>query len=320
MTDSSKGLLLATGGIDSTVLAHVLSNDKLLQGLVYVDYGQAVADHAYGLVSDLGRKLHVPTYRERVVLPSHMLGSGFEVPVDGAVRKPNAQPDAYGSINMRSEKEYRTWLRDVWDVLTARNTMMLLVASSLAIYKKATCVYVGYQFDEPHWEAMYRRGWLGFRGNDTTPAYVDAFNAMTLAGGLHEQVLVKAPFLDRRTTKVEIAALGRSLDVDLDTTTYSCKFWPECGVCYQCVVRRTVLPQTGDTMRLDEFKGGDFDINLGPISRREAKAWAKREAKAKAAKRRAKKAKAKTRKKKAGTSSKSSTKKKTGKKKTRSKR
>ncbi len=229
------GVLLASGGIDSTVLAHVLHECDALVSMYFVDYGQASAKDQWSSVVDTATRLDVPSARVELSLPGYMQGSGAVF----GWRDPKPQLDPYSPLTMGSE-EYTEYLRDVWDIIPARNSLFVLYGAAFALSVGADRLYAAFQFDAPEWDVMDRTGVEAFVGCDTSPLFVHAMNELLRRGGLHKAMTVDAPFLDQRWTKQMVVDAARDMGVDLHPT-YSCEFFPECGECRQCVVRNRLL-------------------------------------------------------------------------------
>ena len=229
-----KGVLLASGGIDSMVLAYQLKKQKALDSIVFIEYGQASSEEQWRCVQHHAGVLKVQAQHVRAFLPEFMQGSGAIL--SGKQKK--KQKDPYEVMKLRGKK-YDAWLRDVWDYIPGRNTFFLLYACGWARHRKLDRVYTGFQFDEPEWRAMHRA--MSYEGDlDTYPGFLWAFNDLLEAGAFTGKMEVIAPFLDAQKDKSAIVALGRKLGVDL-SQTYSCEFWPACGSCRGCLVKRKVL-------------------------------------------------------------------------------
>lgn len=227
------GVLLCSGGIDSVTLAYLLKRHNALQCLFFCDYGQASADHQFGLVQEHADILGVEAIRETFDWPEYAKGRGF---IFEKGKYPAPMTDPYAPLKMNAE-EYSTYLEDQWDFIQGRNIAFLTKACAfvLSILTVEAVVYVAFQFDKPEWDAEPG-------GCDTSPQFVEAFNRLAAAGGFSKKVTVEAPFLDSRLTKQQIVGMARLFSVELDKT-YSCEFFPACGKCRQCLVRKMVFAQ-----------------------------------------------------------------------------
>lgn len=243
------GLLVASGGIDSTVLAYVLARHEALRGLVLIDYGQSTRVEQRDHVRFHAERLGVPWWPIVAPWPAELRystsnpdGEAKYIFEEGAfVGAPPPMQDPYAPLSMSAE-EYDSYLKDDFGFLEGRNTAFLLFAAAKAASLGLETVYTGFQFDAPEWAA----GPEGPGGCDTSPRFVRAFNALAQAGGFSRPVRVCAPFLDWRWTKPWIVQVGRLLGAPLDRTI-SCEFNPVCGGCRQCLVRERVLARSGLT-------------------------------------------------------------------------
>jgi 7-cyano-7-deazaguanine synthase in queuosine biosynthesis len=236
-------LLLASGGIDSTVLMHFLAcRDRAAGGgakteVMFCDYGQASADHQEALVAHHCLELGLRYRREKIDWPEYARGRGH---IFNEKSYPEAMDDAYEALKM-SPEEYQDYLDNKWDIIQGRNVAFLARAGAYAISRGMRYVYTAFQFDEPEWEANgWRDDFVG-PGCDTAPGFVKAFNTLSVSGGFSKPLTVVAPFLDTHKTKRQIVGLGVQLGVDL-SMSYSCEFFPACGKCHQCLIRAEVLP------------------------------------------------------------------------------
>jgi 7-cyano-7-deazaguanine synthase len=228
------GVLVASGGIDSTVLMYELVRKKKLKGVIFFDYGQASVDQQLKCL----RWQTPATVRIEVVrlqLPAWMRGSGAIM--KGTPKK--KQKSAYESMKL-NEKELKTWMKDVWDYIPGRNTLFILYALAYARSLKVNTVYVGFQHDEPEWQMFLKQRDFSSAGMDTTPGYVDAFNFFITQGAMDADLRIEAPWFDKQMDKAAIIARGQKLGVDL-SETYSCEFFPPCGGCRGCLVRNELL-------------------------------------------------------------------------------
>lgn len=227
------GLLMASGGIDSTVLMYQLHRQDRLSAVFFCDYGQASAHHQQKIISYHTSRLGLPWHLEKFYWPEYDQGGGF---VFREGHYPAPMEDAYELLDMSDEEKQRS-LEDKWGFLQGRNVIWLTLACSYAINNGINTVYTAFQFDDPEWESIGEDGWAA---SDQGPGFVAAFNHLAKMGAFTRPVSVECPFLNKRRSKQEIVALGRWLDVPLENT-YSCEFFPECGKCHQCLIRKDVL-------------------------------------------------------------------------------
>ena len=228
-----KGLVVLSGGIDSTVLMYWLHSQGYELEAFYCDYGQATSDTQYKYLFEHCANLQIPICPHRVYWPSWARGKGtlFQAGSPGPQMK-----DPYEAIGM-SEEQFAHYQTERRDFLQGRNTIFLTWACAYAVSKGIERVYTGFQLDDPEWDSD--SAVEPILGCDTTPPFVDAFNLL-LCSGFSKHVEVVCPFLENKLTKQDIVNLGRELQVDLDRT-YSCERYPACGKCHQCLVRERVL-------------------------------------------------------------------------------
>lgn len=229
------GLLLISGGIDSVTLAYVLKRAGALRGMMFIDYGQASAQHQFNMVQEHASILGVETLkRESISWPVYARGAGY---IFTCGKHPKPMTDPYAPVTMTKE-EYDTYLKDQWDFIQGRNIIFLTHACSYAVHLGLATVYTAFQFDPPEW----KNG--GVQGCDTSPQFVQAFNALAGLGGFSKHVRVECPFLDSCSSKKDIVRMARMHGVRL-SATYSCEFFPACGSCHQCLIRKDVLAKPG---------------------------------------------------------------------------
>lgn len=236
------GIVLASGGIDSTVLMYHLHQKKALKGIFFVNYEQASASIQYSNLMYHSKILKVPFEMFSLYLPLYMRGSGAIL--KGKPKKKQKKP--YENLHYGAKKN-KEWLRDVYDYIPARNTLFTLYALGWARSLGLKMVYAGYQLDSEVWEAFHKAGVDSSPGMDTTPGYVRDFNLFLKSGAIDNDMRVEAPFLDDCMDKQEVVKWGKKYKVDL-SKTYSCEFYPECGACQGCLVRRKVLTGQGESV------------------------------------------------------------------------
>ena len=213
-----RGVLVYSGGADSTVLLYHLKRMSLVKMAVFFDYGQASARQQLQHVTDHCNDLSVELLQVKLPMPTQV-GGVYERSF-----VPQVTDDADGNVELEGE-ELLEWRRKQWSWIEARNALFLTWAAGLAADRKLSRVYVGFQ--EENEEASRDED------IDTRLPFVEALNAALAFGSLSRPVRIVAPFLEMGLNKNAIADLGRTLRVPLERT-YSCEFWPQCGVCGQC--------------------------------------------------------------------------------------
>lgn len=227
-----KGALLASGGIDSTVLLYQLARDKKLSQVLFCNYGQASSKHCHDLVSRHAYDCGVPFTALNVVLPRRVQGNH----VPGVYRE-GFKPDRAARMPLfNSRRELVNWRVQQWSWIEGRNTAFILQAAIQAAVCGDSVLYTAFQFDDDYWEDPSRWG----DSFDTSPQYVAALNNLFEVGAFLAPMEVVAPYLDQQLNKKRIVAKGARLGVDF-SRTYSCEFFPACSVCDQCQVRFDIL-------------------------------------------------------------------------------
>lgn len=226
-------ILLASGGIDSTVLMHDLADKGELVEVISFDYGQASRHEQRRFLEFHTRNLGVPLYVQEIPWPEWMRGKGF---IFSTTLRPAPHADAYEETRMTSEESF-AYCRDKWDFLHMRNTVFLSYAVNRAVYRGVQRIHTAFQNDAPEWEQMDK---FGYGGSDVGPGFSHAFNQLLAIGATYVPMRLETPYLDARLDKWAIARRGRRFGVDL-RKTHSCEFFPACGECHQCMIRADVL-------------------------------------------------------------------------------
>ncbi len=209
-----KAVVLASGGLDSTVAAAVAKRDGWLVHLLTISYGQrhkVEVERARRVGVALGAAGHLVLDVDLRPIGGSALTTDQAVPKD------------------RPEGERRQGIPSTY--VPARNTIFLSLALAYAEVLGASRIYIGANV-------------LDYSGYpDCRPEYLRAFEQVarlgTKAGVEGKGVEIKAPLL--MMTKAEIIALGLSLGAPLHLTS-SC-YDPmadgtACGRCDSCRIRR----------------------------------------------------------------------------------
>ncbi|GAA2685894.1 MULTISPECIES: 7-cyano-7-deazaguanine synthase QueC [Actinosynnema] len=210
-------VVIASGGLDSTVLAHWLADRSSRVTLLSFDYGQrhrVELEYAAEAARRLGARHEVV---ELTSLGRLLSGSAL---TDPSVQVPDGH---YAADSMRST------------VVPNRNAVMLDIAVSVAIAVGADAVAFGAHAGD---HTVYP---------DCRPEFVEHFTRSTFTaneGLLPSWFQVLAPFLS--LTKAQIVRLGAELGV-LFGRTWSCYRGEElhCGRCGTCVERREAFSVNG---------------------------------------------------------------------------
>ena len=209
-----KAVVLASGGIDSTITAAIAKRDGALLYLLTVSYGQRhviEVERARQVAGALGAAGHLVLEVDLQQIGGSALTTNQPVPKD------------------RTQAERREGIPATY--VPARNTIFLSHALAYAEALGASVIYIGANV-------------LDYSGYpDCRPDYLRAFEHMarlgTRAGATGKGIEIRAPLL--QMTKADIIREGASLKVPFHLT-HSCYDPPgdgtACGRCDSCRIRR----------------------------------------------------------------------------------
>ncbi len=202
-----KGLLIYSGGLDSTTLLYEYKDSIDLA--VTFDYGSKHNAKEIACAKENCRRLGI----QHLIIPLGFIGQYFK---SDLLQSGGEIPEgSYADENMKST------------VVPFRNGIMLAVAAGLAeSYGLDTVLLANHSGDH----AIYP---------DCRPEFIDAFSAAVKAG-TYEGIQVVSPYCN--ITKRDIALRGKALGLDY-SLTYSCYKGGEkhCGKCGTCVERKEAL-------------------------------------------------------------------------------
>lgn len=215
-----KAVVLASGGLDSTVAAAVAKQDGCELYLLTIDYGQR---HKIEIerAGDIARAMGTPAHR--VLRVDLRAIGGSALTADVGVPKDR-------STHQRQDAVPVTYV-------PARNTIFLSLALAYAESLGASSIYIGANVVD----------YSGYP--DCRPEYLAAFEQTarlgTQAGRMGHGIKIRAPLL--HLSKPDIIRLGASLNVPFHLT-HSC-YDPEgdmaCGRCDSCRIRREGFEAAG---------------------------------------------------------------------------
>ncbi|HNT89635.1 MAG TPA: 7-cyano-7-deazaguanine synthase QueC [Candidatus Hydrogenedentes bacterium] len=220
MTEPLPAVVLLSGGIDSSVLAHYATNAlgcAPVHALSF-DYGQL---HRLELECARFQAAAAGVVEHRVIDVS-FLGDVLR-PGSALIAGGDAVPDL---VALAAEQ-----LDQPPTYVPNRNMMLISMAAAYAETRGIRDVFYGAQAQDEY----------GYW--DCTRAFVDRIND-TLALNRRDAVRVHAPFIEKR--KADTVRLGLELGVDF-TRTWSCYRGGErpCGTCPTCVERRNAFHEAG---------------------------------------------------------------------------
>jgi 7-cyano-7-deazaguanine synthase len=202
-----KGLLIYSGGLDSTTLLYEYKDSIDLA--VTFDYGSKHNAKEIACAKENCRRLGI----QHLIIPLGFIGQYFK---SDLLQSGGEIPEgSYADENMKST------------VVPFRNGIMLAVAAGLAeSYGLDTVLLANHSGDH----AIYP---------DCRPEFIDAFSAAVKAG-TYEGIKVVSPYCN--ITKRDIALRGKAIGLDY-SLTYSCYKGGEkhCGKCGTCVERKEAL-------------------------------------------------------------------------------
>ncbi len=219
-----KVAVMATGGIDSTVLLYQAVEVGEKPRIITIDYG------------------HIAFPRQRELLERHAVRLGLMPPetIDVQFKPWQCAPGLFTPEFVPPEvAPLEEWdkLRYENFFIEGRNLIMVTYALAWCSVQKIDELRVGYLYMPSEWDN--RRSYKLITG-DNSPHFVDMVNLLTLVGFSH-QTRLRAPYHESRWDKNDTIREGRRLGIDLENDTYSCYFIPPCGVCDNCLLRNAGL-------------------------------------------------------------------------------
>ena len=226
-----KRVIMATGGMDSTTLMYMSVADGIRPDIISVDYGHLAFDrqveminHHIGILGLDPLKVITIAYEDWQKKPGLFTGSGLDDPA--------ADNPFGGDLFTKQEMRYGQMF------VEGRNLIMAAYCMAYASSIKADELWAGYLRNPAEWGNQ--RTYKMITG-DNSPQFVDAMNIMSFMGFSY-QVRMRAPFYEKRMSKIDVAKLGKELGIDYDHT-HSC-YWPEaCGQCDNCLLRAQALSE-----------------------------------------------------------------------------
>lgn len=201
MMDSSfDGVLLASGGLDSTVLAYDLEKQGKNILLLFLNYGQHCLEQEFNTLKMVAPK----KFKENIEVMNIS--------------------DIYKGSSSRMIKEANLWVDDVVAddlYLPYRNLLFLSIASAYAQSKGIKAIYSAF-INSNHAKEI--------------DCSMDFFTKLETLLENYGSVKIEMPY--RELSKTEVAELGLSIDAPI-AITYSCQVNSKspCGACPNCVDR-----------------------------------------------------------------------------------
>jgi 7-cyano-7-deazaguanine synthase len=212
----AKGIAIVSGGMDSVVLAHMLSRSHELS-IVSFDYGQRHKKELQ-FAEQCAKDLEVPWTKVNMDFMADLLHGSALTSAD--VEVPEGH---YADDNMRLT------------VVPNRNSIMLNIATGIAIAEEANFVATAVHAGD---HAVYP---------DCRPEFIESLTDTLLTaneGFIDPEFFVYAPFI--ALGKEDIASEGAYFHVDF-SKTWSCYKGEDlhCGKCGTCVERKEAFELSG---------------------------------------------------------------------------
>lgn len=215
-----KGLIIYSGGMDSTVLLHDYFQKGIIKMAVSFNYGSKHNDKEFEYAQRNTKKLNIPHLRIDLKdvmkdFKSDLLKSGGEIP-----------EGHYADDNMRKT------------VVPFRNGIMLSIAAGLAESFGMDSIFIANHFGDFSQYADCRSEFI-------IPM------TKAIEEGTFAKIKLVAPYTS--ILKRDIALKGKEIGVDLNDT-WSCYKGGEhhCGRCGTCVERKEAMSGFDTTVYLDE--------------------------------------------------------------------
>jgi len=218
-----KTAILATGGIDSTLLLYQFAKRNPI--VLSINYGQSVWQKQKELILLHMRRCNITT-------------PFVEIPVTFAdwQKTPGLFELGYRPERTDDLKQWNELPHAAYFV-EGRNAIMFGYALAYCSAHKIDELLLGFEYEAYEWQNQrtYR-----LISDDTSPRFLDTMNILALFGFSHT-VRLRAPFYEQRMDKKAIIRECQRLGIDLNET-YSCYFWPgPCGRCDNCRLKAEAL-------------------------------------------------------------------------------
>lgn len=217
----SKMAIMATGGMDSTVIMY--ENVENNPQIITVNYGQVA----------FSKQIENLNYHIRYLKLSPLKILNIEYDKQQCKKglfKEKYIPNENNPLEDWNQLRYEDFF------IEGRNLIMIAHALGYCSSNKIDQLLVGYLYGEEEWTK--RRTYKLMTG-DNSPQFVDCINIASQFGFSH-QVRIRAPFYERLLSKKDVYDLGINLGINFDKT-YSCYFIPPCGKCDNCLLRNEIL-------------------------------------------------------------------------------
>lgn len=229
MSNKFKLAVLATGGMDSTLLIYEAVAKGQRPTVITIDYGQLARAEEHRC---LNKHIEILGLDPLVILPfSFTQGVKEGLFTEGYKLEKSIEPDDKATY-AEGEMKYSEMF------IQARNAFLVMTAMAYCAEHKIDELQTGFVNNQGTWDKQ--RSAYHLWTNDSSPHFVDAINTLCLTG-LSHYVRLRAPFLDNRLDKADIYEKCRRRGIDVRNDTYSCYFFPQCGECLSCKTKAALL-------------------------------------------------------------------------------
>jgi len=211
--------ILATGGIESTLLMHRYKDKNPY--LISINYGQTVWEHQKRLILHHKHIFGISSEFVEIKIEFHNWQKGQGLFEKGFV------PTEKNPLKSWNEIPHSGFF------IEGRTSIMLLYAMAYCSSENIKELLTGFEYEKDEWNNLRSVKCIS---DDCSPHFLDTINILALSG-FSNVVRVRAPFFEERKDKKATMkeCLDRGIDLDM---TYSCYFWPgPCGKCENCLLR-----------------------------------------------------------------------------------
>lgn len=212
--------IMATGGIDSTTLMYIKA--KKNPTIITVNYGQIAFQKQVELLN-----YHIAILK---LDPLVVIDIDFmDWQKKPGLFSPDFVPSEENPLGDYDKLRYENFF------IEGRNLIMMAYAMAYCSAHKIDELLTGYLYGKEEWQN--RRTYKLMTG-DNSPQFVDMMNLLSSVGFSH-QIRIRAPFYEQQIDKQGVIDIGKNYHIDY-SKTYSCYFIPECGVCDNCLLRKSL--------------------------------------------------------------------------------
>jgi len=215
---------MISGGIDSSVLTlRLLYEGYKVFGIIF-DYGQENFNITYSKAKKFTEKYGVSL--KVIKIPTDWVKS--------SILKGQQQDEKTTVDNL-----YKQDIKEMFWI-PARATLFWSLAGSYASSLGIEEVYSAIQMDKEDWNKYdLLESKSDFPNGELTPEFMKVINEMAKYS-YKTPIKFIAPFLEEKAYSNKITLDGKKLGLWFNDT-YSCRYFPECNRCAQCLIRKNRL-------------------------------------------------------------------------------